>query len=737
MALIPFTSFAVDASGDILASTAAAVRDTDGNLATLYNQDGTSLTNPTTSGTDGKVTFWAEEGFYEVTTGAGGSAEAAIVHLGAGRFKTVAALAADTGMAYSPTGRQRPVVSGDVVEAEGFRYQVLASGASGADVTTAGGVKLQVLPHADGRYPLAAFGSDGTALQAAVTRAAGSEIVTKRGTTINFSTAITLPSGGVHFSGRGTLNYTGSNAAFTASAAITAFRARQVTLSCDASQRIFDLAYDVDFIEFHDTVLTGWDKCVDTTTQAITVDRVRLTDNYVHTCGTGFIIQSDEIGTGRATGNYFLDITRAGTIFCIQLGGNDVDGVESRGDFVVSGNTFKNIVSSVSNAETHAAICFGKRVVMTDNTVLDLYNAGNEDSEALYTKARFFTISNNVVEDGGYCGQGAIAVKGLNRGETQTTPYGYGGTVIGNTIRNDGTTADQTGIYIQAENVTCIGNYTEGCTKYDIAIAARDGHAVNVSNNVSVASAAAFPILSFLDANDVIISKNTISEWLGEASALSAAIQIETGTVGPKQVSVEGNVVSLASGSIASSVYGVRLNTENDGSTFERISIVGNIIDVAAVGSSVGIDIGGSETVENLIVALNQVKTNSNNHLAIAGTVTITGTVKIRDNVLRGNFKRTSAQTLTYDRMGQANIYTGSGDASWTLPAAVVGATFTLINRNTAADAVGFDAAGSDVFYDGTNTVATIAVPGALTVECFEAGIWEVTSASGAVTYAA
>jgi hypothetical protein len=45
--------------------------------------------------------------------------------------------------------------AGDVVNAGGFRYEVVSSG---ADLTTLGGVGLKVLPNAGGEYPAAAFG---------------------------------------------------------------------------------------------------------------------------------------------------------------------------------------------------------------------------------------------------------------------------------------------------------------------------------------------------------------------------------------------------------------------------------------------------------------------------------------------------------------------------------------------------------------------------------------------------
>ena len=75
--------------------------------------------------------------------------------------KDVATLLADTTITYT-AGTVNSVTTGDVVQtaAEGFSYSVAASGASDHDVTTAGGVKLYVLPNEDG-YSVKAFGAKG------------------------------------------------------------------------------------------------------------------------------------------------------------------------------------------------------------------------------------------------------------------------------------------------------------------------------------------------------------------------------------------------------------------------------------------------------------------------------------------------------------------------------------------------------------------------------------------------
>lgn len=79
-------------------------------------------------------------------------------NIGPVKFDTVAGLLADTILDYSAASGRVAVATGKIVEAQGYRYEVAASGASDHHVETAGGVKLYVLPDQQGAYAAAAFG---------------------------------------------------------------------------------------------------------------------------------------------------------------------------------------------------------------------------------------------------------------------------------------------------------------------------------------------------------------------------------------------------------------------------------------------------------------------------------------------------------------------------------------------------------------------------------------------------
>lgn len=77
-------------------------------------------------------------------------------------FATVADLLADTNLGYSAAQKADQVAAGMIVTAQGFRYEVAASDATGHHVETDGGVKLYVLPAGDGHLHALAFGVDAT-----------------------------------------------------------------------------------------------------------------------------------------------------------------------------------------------------------------------------------------------------------------------------------------------------------------------------------------------------------------------------------------------------------------------------------------------------------------------------------------------------------------------------------------------------------------------------------------------
>lgn len=107
---------------------------------------------------------YSDEALASAATATGAAADAVASAIEAALYDgpwldTVSALIADTSLTYTPA-QPSTVSTGDYVRtrSEGFAYQVAASGAVDQHVTTAGGVKLYVLP-INGALDLAAFGA--------------------------------------------------------------------------------------------------------------------------------------------------------------------------------------------------------------------------------------------------------------------------------------------------------------------------------------------------------------------------------------------------------------------------------------------------------------------------------------------------------------------------------------------------------------------------------------------------
>ncbi len=92
-------------------------------------------------------------------------------------FKTVANLLADTTVGYSGSGADTEVDAGDIITAQGFRYEVAASDATDAHVETAGGVKLYVRTlHVQAFGVGIGLGDDAPAMLTALTAADGAQL---------------------------------------------------------------------------------------------------------------------------------------------------------------------------------------------------------------------------------------------------------------------------------------------------------------------------------------------------------------------------------------------------------------------------------------------------------------------------------------------------------------------------------------------------------------------------------
>lgn len=145
---------------------------------------------------------------------------------------------------------------------------------------------------------------------------------------------------------------------------------------------------------------------------------------------------------------------------CVMVGTNETTFDHRRKEIRVVNSIFDTI-SSDADVEVHAVQLHATDVVVSGNIVHNV--SGVNEAEGIYTKCTYCTISDNELFNAG-TGQGAIAVKGTNRGAASGA-FGFARVITGNTIRFDGTLSPpvaERAIHIDTCDTLVANNYLEG-----------------------------------------------------------------------------------------------------------------------------------------------------------------------------------------------------------------------------------------------------------------------------------
>lgn len=267
-------------------------------------------------------------------------------------------------------------------------------------------------------------------------------------------------------------------------------------------------------------------------------------------------------------------------------------------DISFTGNVFtNNAISSAAN--NHLVVIYGLKATIANN-VIDGVTAAGLNAALLESRARYSTITGNVISSAGTSHVG-ILVGGDQRGESATVNQ-YGSVVSGNTLQLSNALV---GIWITGDEVSVTGNYIEDATA-GVIVGSNSGpvdHATisgNVLKRLSSSSTSGIQMLNIGIGTNVTgntidgyvtgisidlgirttgsictnISNNMITQFTSEGIRIDAGTN--TGSLDRLVIS-NNNVYSLASATTA-------LMTDGAATTgLTRLCISGNIFKAATL----------------------------------------------------------------------------------------------------------------------------------------------------------
>ena len=473
-----------------------------------------------------------------------------------GDYKTVALLKADTVLSYTAGTGLTVVAAGDIVQAQGFDYEVLTSGSSGHISNSAETpVQLDVLVGGDGKFNALAFsmvGDDSTdnsvvmATAFAAVSAANGELVFNGGIFRARSIAKTTLTGSLKISGVGAssvLDFTGITTAIEIA-------------NYDLTLSNIKVLGGTSVVRSHSTSTAGGNRLLFDNVHTQDVKRLLFVmDETVadlaevkviggHYEGSSYPFHYEfsapSVDNTKVIGATFKDITAEILLFNNRT--------NSLGSYEIIGNKFENLINNDdggSDPDVHHIRCAGKKAVISGNVFdgMTLNNPGTatlSDSEPIRPHCDQLIVTNNVFVDC-FFDEGAVVLKSVEDAKVEgnifeITPafralysgHSHGGVVtqgnntniLGNTFKGmNGTLCDITG-GTSVATVTRFGSNTIlDCDCARIVDFNSSFGSVDVFDNRVVGSV--LPVDCFDaefggDANSVIDIRNNILSYTGD-----------------------------------------------------------------------------------------------------------------------------------------------------------------------------------------------------------------------------
>lgn len=362
------------------------------------------------------------------------------------------------------------------------------------------------------------------------------------------------------------------------------------------------------------------DNCV-SASSARDIDRIEIIGCTMKNCLNGMKLAGECISAYIAH-NLVDTLTGTSTTDGFLLGANTYSMQDAMQRYVVVNNTFLSITTSGTNSEAHAIRVYGREAIIRNNIIDTVTNAGASSSgaEAIYTKARFTTITGNVVMDGGRSTNGVIALKGVTRGVT-SSPQGFS-TIIAGNILLESSVKTNVGIYIATDDVVIENNYCEGLSGTAMRSAGMELDNVVIRNNKIIKHKGIRAIRISHRGKGLKINGNLIDELLltedGIGTTLAMGIQIQSQVGSLTDVQINDNYVyeNLTAPDTAD-IVGIHIQAQDSSGQFQGLELVGNHFTIVSTTmDATGIFIS-MENADN--VAVTRFVVHGNNFTGISG----------------------------------------------------------------------------------------------------------------------
>ena len=360
-------------------------------------------------------------------------------------------------------------------------------------------------------------------------------------------------------------------------------------------------------------------------------------------------------------GNHFSNMRRIG----VMLG---ITGIEQKliTNVSITDNHFVNIVGDSTNEyEIHAVLAYGYRVDVSGNTVETCYDihATVHDSEALYVRAVFATVTNNHIKNGGY-GDGYIVVKGSPSADdpdsTAAVDLARHCIVANNIIYQSSSfthpsTTD--GIFINGENVDAVGNQVRG--SFNVAISHYG--CGNITNNTIVTGTTGIYLTQDSTRNPGSRTISAIRDNLIQhATSYGIRYVLASGTAQTvKGLTISGN--EIYSTGVAADEIRVEIQKDGTGNILSNLTVSDNLIHMTDTTTVNGIglyaDIGTGAVngvISNYLAMGNHTNGGSNvyRHSGVAGNF-VNGYITDGHHVNIGNRVMNNPSLFTTLKVGR------------------------------------------------------------------------------------